>query len=134
MISCLASVSLLVPWIRSAARTAPMAFLQSKRTPPPPRTIPPLSTCCTKLQEHNAKLKAQIAQLDAELRTRRRVTGIGCDHPAIAALCSARESAARHSEGVRELYGKELRETVKKNASGDYDAATLALAPPDGTS
>ena len=116
-----------------------MAFLQSIADARAASADDPavLSTCCTKLQEHNAKLKAQIAQLDAEAAHEAMVggvTGIGCDHSKlIAALCSRTKSQLRDTaKAYVELYGKELRETDKKNASGDYGTLLhLALAPPD---
>ena len=132
MISCLASVSLLVPGY--VARLVPRRWRFSNRSRtrgPPPRTIPPCSRHaalnCRSTTPSSRRRLLSLRWLEAAHERWWAGCGIGCDHSKlIAALCSRTKSQLRDTaKAYVELYGKELRETVKKNAAPTLRQAAL---------
>ena len=84
-----------------------------------------LSAACTKLQEHNRKLKKYVAALDSAAAydaMKGGVLGIGCnDKKLIAATCT-RTKAQLHKTAVhyRATYDRDLRQDVKGETGGNY--------------
>ena len=84
-----------------------------------------LLNACTRLQEHNRKLKSYVATLDATAchsAMKGGMLGLGCnDKKLIAATCTRTKSQlAKTAQRYRALYGRDLREDIKGETGGNY--------------